>query len=376
MSKKTAGDLKFPSVWKRIKPTVIYNLILSAIWFPLYLHYYTLDKVAYELDYFLMFGFYAFRWQLITTVICFILFLRQVFKDLNLLIFAIRAAKHDDDVIMFGGHKRLFDGIEGVGKTLNATNDAVLLACDKDEKMRFEYYLKKPYEKELKDDDDYKVLCDSYAYYKDNPDKIGHLMSNYNIEYAGKMNFPFDMAYFDQEKRLAEGFVMTLTELADLMPNSWSKLPKDESKDDHKVIKKNETLSKSRQWFDLTVVSDEQRMGEVFIGFRSTTGQGRSLISRQRVLRPKFLNVIKKLLYKRIMLRKEKTSKFLSWRYTTLCKIADCIGFYEFEYVDRDVLTSREKKEKSTFVIPCRFLFNYDTRGERRKYSLYSRKPE
>lgn len=37
-------------------------------------------------------------------------------------------------------------------------------------------------------------------------------MSNYKIEYDGKENYPFDMAYFDQEKRLAEGFTMSLTE--------------------------------------------------------------------------------------------------------------------------------------------------------------------
>lgn len=375
MSKKT-DELKFPSIWKRIKPTVIYNAILSAIWIPLFPIFYDLDKVAFELDFFLMFGVENFRWQLITTLFCFFFFLRQICKDLNLVIFAIRAAKHDDDVIMFGGHKRLFDGLEGVGKTLNATNDAVLLACDKDEKLRFEYYLKKPYEDNLKDDIHYKVLCESYEWYKKNPDKIPHLMANYKIEYDGRENYEFDIDYLKQDKRLAEGFTMALTELADELPNSWSKMPKDESKDDHKIIKMNETLSKSRQWFDLTIVSDEQRMGEVFIGFRSTTGQGRSLISRQRVLKPKFLRFIERRLYNRIMKKKEKTSKWLSWRYTFLHKIADSIGFYEFEYIDRDVLTSKGKTEKQTFVVPCRFLFKYDTRGERGKYRLYGNKPE
>ena len=153
-------------------------------------------------------------------------------------------------------------------------------------------------------------------------------------------------------------------------------MPKDESKDDHKVIKKNETLSKSRQWFDLTVVSDEQRMGEVFIGFRSVTGLGRSLVGRQRVLRPKFLRFLERRLYNRIMKRKEKTSKALSRAYCFLHKISDSIGFYEFEYIDKDVLTSKNAKDKQTFVVPCRFLFKYDTRGEREKYRLYSNKPE
>ena len=375
MSKKT-DELKFPSIWKRIQPTVIYNAILSAIWIPLFPIFYDLDTVAFELDYFLMYGVEDLRWQLFAVLLCFFFFLRQIVKDINLLIFTIRAKNHDDDVIMFGGHKRVFDGIEGVGKTLNATNDAVILACDKDEKMRFEYYLNKPFEEELKGDIHYKVLCDSYEYYKAHPDKIGHLMSNYKIEYDGKENFLFDMAYFDQEKRLAEGIVMSLTELADLMPNSWSKMPKDEKKDDHKVIKKNETLSKSRQWFDLTIVSDEQRMGEVFIGFRSTTGLGRSLTERKRRLRPKFLQFMERRLYNRVMARKEKTSKLLSRAYTVLHRISDSIGFYEFFYVDRDVLTSKSSTDKQSFVIPCRFLFKYDTRGEREKYRLYSNKPE
>ena len=374
MKKNTA--LKYPSIWKRVQPTVIYNVILSAIWFPLFLTFYNLDKVAFELDFFLMYGVDHLRWQFFTALICFFFFLRQIFKDLNLLIFTIQARNHDDDVIKFGGHKRVFDGIEGIGKTLNCTNDAVILACDKDEKMRFEYYLNKPFEKELQEDKDYKVLCDSVEFYKANPDKIPHLMANYKIQYDGKENYPFNMAYLDQEKRLAEGFVMTLTELADLLPNSWSKMPKDESKDDHKVIKKNETLSKSRQWFDLTIVSDEQRMGEVFIGFRSTTGLGRSLNDRRRRLKPNFLQFFEKLLYNWIMKCKERTSKLLSRAYRILHGLSSSIGFYEFEYVDRDVLTSKNSTDKKTFVVPCRFLFRYDTRGEREKYRLYSNKPE
>ena len=378
MKKKSSNtwELKFPGVWARCKPTIIYNVILSVIWLPLFPVLYTLDDVAFELDYFFMYGFIYPRWQIFPVITTAFMFFRQIFKDLNVIRDCIKARNHDNDVIMFGGHKRMFDGLEGVGKTLNATNDAVLLACDKDEKMRFEYYLNLPFASELADDKHFNALRESYLWYKKSPDKIPHLMANYKIEYDGKENYPFDMAYFDQEKRLAEGFTMSLTELADLFPNSWSKMPKDESKDDHKVIKKNETLSKSRQWFDLTVVSDEQRMGEVFIGFRSVTGQGRSLLSRKRVLKPNFLTICLKILRNRIMKKKEKTSRRLSRLYRFILKLESGIGFYKFEYVDRDVLTSREKDNKTFFYIPCKFLFKYDTRGEREKYPLYSNKPE
>ena len=373
---KTKNVLKYPSLWRRVQPTVIYNVVLSAIFFPLYLTFYNLDIVAFELDYFLMYGFESFRFNLLGALFCFGFFLRQICKDLNLIIFTIRAIKHDEDVIAFGGHKRLFDGIEGIGKTLNLTNDAVLLACDKDEKLRFEYYLKKPFEKKLKNDKYYKTLCDSYEFYKAHPDKISNLMANYKIQYDGKESFKFDIDYFKQDKRLAESVVMALTELADELPNSWSKIPKDEKNDPHKVIKMNETLSKSRQWFDLTIVSDEQRMGEVFIGFRATTGLGRSITGREKCLVPKFLKIIERLLYKRVMRKQERTSKFLSWLYTFVHRITESIGFFEFKYIDRDVLTSKGKTEERTFVIPCRFLFRYDTRGERDKYPLYERKPE
>ena len=164
MAKKKASELKYPSLWRRVEPTVLYNVLLSAIFFPLFLVFYDLDKVAFELDFFLMWGVGRLRWQLITTTLCFFFFLRQIFKDLNLIILTVQAAQHDGDVILFGGHKRLFDGIEGVGKTLNVTNDAVLLACDKNEKLRFEYYLNKPFENELKEDKHYKVLCESYKF--------------------------------------------------------------------------------------------------------------------------------------------------------------------------------------------------------------------
>ena len=375
-NKKPADELKFPSVWRRVRPTVIYNVIISAIVLPLFPLFYTIDDLAYELDYFMMYGLIAPRWQLVTCVLSGYLFVRQFFKDVNLLLFIIASKKHDEDVIAFGGHKRVFDGIEGVGKTLNATNDAVILACDKDEKMRFEYYLNYPFADDLKDDVHYKVLCDSYKFYKAHPDLVPHLMANYKIEYDGKVSYPFDMRYLDQEKRLAEGFTMSLTELADLLPNSWSKMPKDESKDDHKVIKKNETLSKSRQWFDLTIVSDEQRMGEVFIGFRSTSGLGRSLTGRKTCLKPVFLGFVERLLHNRIMRKKEKTSRLLSRVYTLVHNVTNVIGFYKFEYVDRDVITSKNKSDTFKFVVPRNFLFKYDTRGEREKYSLYSAKPE
>lgn len=374
--KKKDGELKFPSLLKRVFPTLLYNVILSALIFFLTFRFLTLDSIAYELDYFLMYGIFFLRWQIFHTVILSFLFLRQVCKDINFIIFTIMSAQHDKDVIAVGGYKRIYDGIEGVGKTLNVTNDAVLLACDKDEQMRFEYYIGKAMGKTPENSPEFKVLKQSFDFYKNNPDKIPHLISSYKIEYDGKKSYPFDLSYLDQKIRPPESAVMALSELGQILPNSLSRMPTDPKKDKNNILKKNETLSKSRQWFDLTIVSDEQRMGETVLYFRSVCGSGKSLSQRETVLKPIFLDILTRFLRKRVLKKKDKTKRGLARLYLISNKLSRSIGFYDFIYKDRDVISGSEKSKDLHFVIPRFFLFKYDTRGERENYPLLMANPQ
>lgn len=373
---KKDNRLYAPTLFRRVWKIWVYNIVWTAILFGLFFGFFSLDTLAYELDYFTLWGFKSFRWQIIPVCVLFWFVFRQFFKDLNLIKFTYLTSKHDDEVVLYGGCKRMYEGTEGVGKTLNTAYETLFVACAKDRAMRLAYYLKCPYSSMLKDDVDFKVLKDSFDYFERNNTYIPHLMANFEIIYEGKKNYPFSMDYLDKIKRLASGFSCGLTELALHLPNSWSRIPADEKKDVHKLKVKNEVLSLSRQYFDLTIIADEQRTGEVFLGFRSVTSSNRCLTERRKVLTPVFLEKIQARLEERILNKKESTSKRLSKIYTRLSLLIQDLGFYVFTYTDKESIKDVVKNEDKTFVISCDIPFEFDSTGQRKNYTLYEKSPE
>lgn len=372
--KKKDNSLKRPSLFKRLWKVWVYNLIWTAVFFSLFLCFYTLDDVAFELDWFMMYGLTKLRWQLITTSVTFWFFFRQIFKDLNLIKFSYLTSKHDVDVVKRGGCKRMYEGEEGLGKTINTAFDTLLVACQKDRAMRLAYYLKYPYAEELQNDVDFKVLKNSFDYFEERGEYLPHVMANFEIIYQGRKNYPFSMEYIDQTRRLAEGFACALTEVGNIMPNAW-RMPSNEEKDKHNLRTKNETLSLSRQYFDLTIIADEQRTGEVYLGFRSVVSSNTRLTARKKVLRPILLEKIQVRLEDKILRRKEKTSKFLAWRYRTLSRFIEDVGFYVFTYNKTGARDDKVEETDLNFVVSCDIPFEFDTRGERFNYKLLSKLP-
>lgn len=380
--KKKSTELLYPSLLRRCYKIWVYDLFWLGLFSFIFLHFYTIDRVCYELDYFLMYGVELTPHglkklvDLILPCLSFWYFFRSIMKSINLIRFTILTSKHDKEIVDEGGFKRLYDGPEGNGKTLNTANDLVFLACKKDRDMRLRYFLKCPFADELKEDKDFAALKRSYEFYEKNADMFApHLMANFKIIVQGRKNYPFSMEYIDQTRRLAESMAIGLTELANVFPNSLSRIPKDPKKDEFNILTKNESFSLSRQYWDAHIVGDEQRSGEVALGFRSTLSQLRTLTARRKVLEPKFLIWIEERLEERIRRKKEKTSKCLSRFYTKLNLLIEDLGFYVFSYELKDGITSATKETDKTFVISCDIPYEYDTRGKRYDYKLFDKVP-
>ncbi len=369
--------LVYPSVFGRVWRLYIYNSFFTALFFWAFWGNFTLDDLAFEIDYFTLWGFTEFRFNLIFVLITFFFMLRQFFKDCNLIKYTILMRQHDKDIIEHGGNKRLYDGVEGSGKTMTNANDTLFIACKKDVAMRLTYYLKYPHKEDLKDDKDYKVLCESFNFYKEHSDKyIPHLMSDFDIVYKGRKNYQWSMDFLDQKKRPAEGFAVAITEIANKLPNAWSRVPADEKKDTHNMRVKSETLSLTRQWYDMTIIGDEQRAGEVVLAFRSVCSQTRHLLGFKKVLRPKFLEILLSFLGSHILRRKEKNKRITSFLYIRLEKLVNRLGFRVFSYVDKEAVTDKAGEKENIFVLSCELPFVYDTRYERLNFKDYQRLPD
>ena len=367
-----------PSMLRRTYKTWIYNLFWLALFSALFFELYSIDKLCLELDRFTMTDDASHVHELAIMLALFWFWLRSFFRSINVLRRTINSVQHENDVIENPVAKRAYEGIEGTGKTINTANDTLILSAEENRKLRLRYFLMCPFKDKLKDDPDFKAVKESYEFYNTHPDNIPNLMLNFKMKYKGRVQYDYDEAYINQEKRLAEGFVIGLTEAGNLLPNSESKMGKEKKgkKDPFKPKEKTEFLSLSRQYTATKMVYDEQRTGEVFLPLRSVTGSNYRLDERRKVLPAHFLQFVLDKLEDLIQKAEEKTPKWLSISYKKLADLIEDIGFYVFTYTDKEAIKDRVKSENNEFVIPCDIPFEYDTRGERYKYRLFAKTPE
>ncbi len=376
--KKDAGHyiLQRPSLYKRVWKIWLYNTICTVLTFSLFFGFFTLYDVAYELDYFLLYGFTAFRIKFVLCGLTFYLVIRQFFKDCNLIKFTYLTHVHDAEIIEKGGYKRTYEGDEGTGKTMALGYDTLFLACHKDAEMRFKYYLCCPFKEELANDADFNVLKTSYDLYNSHTDKIPHLMANFSMEYDGRKQYDWDDRYLKKELRLPEGMAIGLTELANILPNAWSRVPKDEDKDTHQMLVIAEVLSLTRQLYDAHITADEQRAGEIALQWRSVVAKTIDIIERPKVLSPHFLIWLENLVRKKINKLGEDNTKFWTKLYNKLHDLIEDLGFFVYKYNLTDSQTGRVLEENLSFVISCDLPYKYDTRGQGKKIPLYNKQPD
>ena len=375
--KRQENALFAPTMWRRTYKTWLYNIGWLVLFSGLFFSLYTIEQLCIELDRFTM-GYFDNVHILAVMLALFWFWFRSLMRTLNVLRRTLNCIEHENDVINNPVAKRAYEGIEGTGKTINTANDVLLLAAEEDRRLRLRYFLMCPFAEELKDDPDFKIVKESYYYYKNNPDKIPHLMLNFKMKYQGREQYDYDEAYVNQEKRLAEGFVIGLTEAGNDFPNTESKMGKikDADEDPFKAKIKTEFLSLSRQYTATKIVYDEQRTGEVFLPLRSVTGTNYRLDERNKVLPPHFLMLVLDKLGDKIYNLGEDTPAYLARIYLKLEDLIEDIGFYVFKYADKEAIKDKVKSEDNEFVIPCDLPFDYDTRGERYKYRLFSRSPD
>lgn len=371
-NEKIENTLKKPTAFSRIYKVFIYNLIPFILYNIIFWGYFSIDSAVIALDNITMLIIRPFE---ILTVFLFYSAIKYSFKFLNVLINIKKMLDHDNEIIGYG-YAQMHEGVQGVGKTLNLGNNVLYTACEKNRSMRLRYFLQYPFKSLLQADVDFKVLEDTYNYFTNNSVNLPHLMTNFPYEYKGKINYPFSMKYIDQQKRLAESFALGITEFANDFSNTMRTVAPDKE-DPNNTQLKNETFSLARQWLDLTIIADEQRAGESYLGYRSVVSTNHYLIAREKILRPNILELILNILESRVLNKKTKTTKRLSRFYGFIANICEDIGFYRFYYYDKETIKDRLKeKEIKTFILSCDIPFNYDNRGKRFDYSLYDKSPD
>ena len=364
--------LKKPSLIKRTWKVSLYFTIPGIIFNYIFWKFYGMDKAMLSLDLLTML---IITPTVILTIIFFYMSIKYFFKVINLFICIKQTNNHDNEIPMLG-YTRINEGQQGVGKTFNLTNDLIYQAAENDRETRLSYYLQYPFRKQLQESIDFKVLEETYNYFENDKNHIPHLMANFDIFYKGKKNYPFSMEYIDQKKRLAEYFVCGVTELANEIPNNMRTV-KEGKEDPLNTNLKNHTFSLARQMLELTLITDEQRTGETFLGFRSVVSSNRYLTARKKILRPRLIEWYLRTLEKKILKKGLKTSERLSKWYGFWAELCQDIGFYRFYYLDKESIKDRLKdKEEKTFIISCDFPIKYDNRGKRFEYALYYNSPD
>ena len=81
-------------------------------------------------------------------------------------------------------------------------------------------------------------------------------------------------------------------------------------------------------------------------------------------------------LERKIRKKGKNTTAKLSKRYDRLNNVIEDIGFYVFTYDDKEAIKDKTKTKENSLVISCDLPFDFDTRGERFKYPLFSKKAD
>lgn len=313
--------------------------------------------------------------SIIGVVVLVALFLRRLIPFCMALHYCREVGKFHFDIKM-SNRCVMWDGAPGTGKTFTSIYLACYQAVVLWDELVTQYLLHMPfaakYLYEYKQGKNnfwiaYKAIYDSIKFYNENG-YIPCCYSNVKFKLCGKEPIPLTREHFQQRKRFAEYNVKLMDEGAELLPNSMR--TNNGFKDSLHVNDINNYLSLFRQYDEGHIISNDQRGGELFLGFRAVLNVTNYLIEQRTLLSPRFLHWLYNKIVARIKKRGFNTSRRLSLFLFRLDALIKDIGFRRFYYVRTLGADGRMKNDKGvhSYVLPCDVPFTYDDRARRNEY--------
>ena len=367
------------TTWRLTYKTIFYYAIPFLLWNGLFWGFFGLREVFVSLD--VVSAFYLPG--LLKAVICFLFFamaIKSTYTFYGVYVNVKRVAEKIEDVKAYK-YSVGYDGEQDSGKTFTMTYDGIILSEVKYEDLLFEVYHDMPLVDEFEKKNDefklalYKAKRESLEFYKNHDDKIPCFVSNYDVTYKDKKNFKLKYNHFVMKKRMPENAVACADEFANMFGNEQRKKA-NESEDVKNINDANKFASLHRQYLNLTLLSNDQRLGEIFIGFRTTMGKRFHIDDKEERYTPELLLKIRSFFYNRILDKGENNTAKLSKIYDKIDYYVKRIGFLKLYYVNERGVVGNEKKEKDIKVMSLGkdIPFYYKHRGEFMNYPLRDEK--
>jgi len=287
--------------------------------------------------------------------------------------------QHEGEVIETG-RANVYDGSPGTGKTLSMTYDGVLLSGYSFCEMIFKKCLQEAKERDKRkppfdnaeDEKRFNAIRETVDYYKNNPDKIPCLVSNYGVKIGEQFSTKLLKSHYLQKNKLHEGAVTLQDESADILSNQRSQ-PKGKTDEEKREIAKendliNETVSKMRHYGDWYMLFAEQDSAENYIGIRRVVSKNRYLTKLIKVCTPdRYIKRFEKIKSK--VIRKDFCTDKQYKKAVKLQNLISKIGFFKIYYEDRgNSQKSNKVIDDGWYALPINLPFKYATRAYQLQY--------
>ena len=367
------------TTWRLTYKTVIYYAVPFIFFNVTFFLLYDVYDLCYYLDMILAWHLPSLPKALFC---CFVAFFagRSSLNMYGVYVNVKRVQAHLDEVAKYK-YSVGYDGEQDTGKTFSMTYDGVFLAPLKYDDLKFNYYLAYPYRDEIlnRGDKFSKALFlareESVEFYEKHSDRIPCLYANYNVYQGNKKAYNLKRDHIIMERRLPEAAVGCADEFANMFGNENRR--KADPKDDvNNINEANTFASLHRQYCEFTLLSNDQRLGEIFNGFRTTMGLRKHLETKEDRYSPWLLTKIRDGIASKIKKAGKKNTKKRSAFYLKIEDLCNRIGFLKIGYRKETGIVGNEKKDKELlyYSLGKDINFKYLHRGEMINYPAISKK--
>lgn len=288
------------NIWQCTWKTIIYYLIKLVFWCVVFHVFFSFKSVFISIDIIL---FFIYRFVEIpfgvSCIYCFLKYIASIDQFLGVILNVFRVNSRWNEIAKMG-FSASYDGPQGVGKTRCLVYDAFVMQKTKYRRLKFDTYVDAPAGLELEEEFDrgiqekfvrFKARYESVVEYKQHPEYIDLLYSNFGIYQKGKRARELKREHFTQEERIFESNIKVGAELDNMFPNVLRK-KKDASEDDQRVNLVDEYVGLDRQYTDGTLLSDTHRTKSVFISFRDCMHIKYHILEHKYIYTPKLIKKI------------------------------------------------------------------------------------